>query len=95
MKFHWVVGGRRPACQIGDVRRRLEGDLDIHVTQHLPLTPFVQTELFFQDVDECHRARGLATLETGLHLAYEIRREIAPYIELNYETGLGATRSHL
>ena len=55
----------------------------------------MQTELFFQDVDECHRARGLATLETGLHLAYEIRREIAPYIELNYETGLGATRSLL
>ena len=55
----------------------------------------MQTELFFRDVDECHQARGLATLETGLHLAYEIRREIAPYIELNHESDLGATRSLL
>lgn len=77
----------------GDAHLRLEGDWDIHLTQHLRLTPFVETELFFQDVDERHRAQGLATLETGLQLAYEIRREIAPYIELNYETGLGATRS--
>jgi len=77
----------------GDTHLRLEGDWDIHLTQRLRLTPFVETELFFQDVDERHRAQGLATLETGLQLAYEIRREIAPYIELNYETGLGATRS--
>ncbi len=79
----------------GDAHLRLEGDLDIHLTQRLRLTPFVETDLFFQDVDERHRAQGLATLETGLQLAYEVKREIAPYIELNYETGLGGTRSLL
>lgn len=77
----------------GDAHIRLEGDWDIHLTQRLRLTPFIETELFLQDVDERHRARGLATLETGLQLAYDIRREIVPYLELNYETGLGATRS--
>ena len=76
----------------GDAHLRLEGDLDIHLTQRLRLTPFVESELFFQDVEERHRAQGFATLETGLQLAYEIQREIAPYMELNYETGLGATR---
>lgn len=79
----------------GDTHLRLEGDLDIHLTQRLRLTPFAETELFFQDVDERHRAQGFATLETGLQLAYEIQREFAPYIELNYESGLGATRSLL
>lgn len=79
----------------GDAHLRLEADLDIHLTQRLRLTPFAETELFFQDVDERHRAQGLATLETGLQLAYEIKREFAPYLELNYESGLGATRSRL
>ncbi|WOF72810.1 copper resistance protein B [Parvibaculaceae bacterium PLY_AMNH_Bact1] len=79
----------------GDAHLRLEGDLDIHLTQRMRLTPFVETDLFFQDIDERHRAQGLATLETGLQLAYEVKREIAPYIELNYETGLGGTRSLL
>eukprot|EP00913_Durusdinium_trenchii_P005051 g4697.t1 len=77
----------------GDAHIRFEGDLDIHLTQRLRLTPFLETDLYLQDVDERHRAQGLATLETGLQVAYDIRREIAPYIELNYETGLGATRS--
>ncbi len=79
----------------GDAHLRLEGDWDIHLTQRLRLTPFAETEVFLQDVDERRRARGIATLETGLQLAYEIRREIAPYLELNYESGLGATRGEL
>lgn len=79
----------------GDAHVRIEGDWDIHLTQRLRLTPFGEVEIFFQDVDELDRARGPATLETGLQLAYEVRREIAPYIELNYETGLGATRHRL
>ncbi len=77
----------------GDAHVRLEGDWDIHITQRLRLTPFAETEVFLQDVDNRHRAQGFATLETGLQLAYEISREIAPYVELNYESGLGATRS--
>jgi copper resistance protein B len=79
----------------GDAHVRAAGDWDIHLTQRLRLTPFAEAEIFFQDVDELDRARGPATLETGLQLAYEVRREIAPYIELNYETGLGGTRSRL
>jgi len=79
----------------GDAHIRAKGDLDIHLTQRLRLTPFLETEVFLQDEDDIDRAQGLATLETGLQLAYEIRREFAPYIELNYETGLGATRNRL
>ena len=79
----------------GDAHIRVEGDWEIHLTQRLRLTPFAEADIFFQDVDELDRAQGPATLEAGLQFAYEVRRELAPYIELNYETGLGGTRSRL
>jgi copper resistance protein B len=42
-----------------------------------------------QDVEEAGVGSGLSTAELGLRLRYEIRRQFAPYIGVNWERAIG------
>ena len=44
-----------------------------------------------QDVPELGIGSGLSTIEVGLRLGYEFRREIAPYFGIDYVRALGDT----
>jgi len=45
-----------------------------------------------QDIPELGVGSGLSSLEAGLRLRYEIRREFAPYIGVEWETAIGSAR---
>ena len=75
----------------GDFSLRLEQTIDLHMTQRLILQPHVQMDIYASDVPELDIGSGISRIETGLQLRYEIKREVAPYLDLVYETATGNT----
>lgn len=75
----------------GDVLGRLEGSYDLRLTQKLILQPRVEVEFAAQDVPELQVGSGATSAEVGLRLRYEVRREFAPYVGVNYDRALGDT----
>ena len=73
---------RAHACQISQARPNYK-------------LPFAQprTELNFavQSVDELRIGCGLSTAELGLRLRYEIKRQFAPYVGVNWKRSVGET----
>ena len=76
----------------GDLTARIEADHDMRITQSLILQPRVELELAAQDVPERALGAGLASIEAGLRLRYEITRQFAPYVGVQWEQALGKTR---
>jgi copper resistance protein B len=76
----------------GDVTATIEADHDMRITQSLILQPRVEFDLAAQDVPERGLGAGLSSVEAGLRLRYEITRQFAPYVGVQWEQALGKTR---
>lgn len=87
--FH--VDGALFLSDRGDLTARLEGEYDQKITQRLILQPRAELELAAQDIPERAIGAGLTKVEAGLRLRYEIVREFAPYVGIEYEAKLGQT----
>ncbi len=76
----------------GELTARIEAELDQRITQRLIVQPRAELNLAAQDVPEQGIGAGLDSVEIGVRLRYEIRREFAPYIgvEQQWRTGRGA-----
>ncbi len=72
----------------GDVSARLEAEYELLITQRLVLQPSVELNIAAQEVEELGIGSGPTDFEVGLRLRYEITREFAPYIGVNYERDL-------
>lgn len=77
--------------QRGDVSARVELEYDLLLTQRLILQPRLELDAALQEVPELGRGSGLASIESGIRLRYEIRREFAPYIGVAWERDFGDT----
>lgn len=75
----------------GDLTARFEAEYDQRLTNRLILQPRVEFDLAAQDVPELGIGAGLSTLEAGFRLRYEIKREFAPYVGVQYERRFGDT----
>lgn len=75
----------------GDVSARLREENDFLLTQRLVLQPYVEANIFFQDVPELETGAGLADGKVGLQTRYEITRKFAPYVDLHYDRKFGKT----
>lgn len=75
----------------GDILGRLEGSCDLRLTQRLVLQPRIELQLAAQNIPEAGIGSGVSSGELGLRLRYDIRREIAPYIGVNFERAFGQT----
>ncbi|MBO6525725.1 copper resistance protein B [Erythrobacter sp.] len=75
----------------GDLTARIEGEYDQKITQRLILQPRIEAEFSAQDIAERDIGAGITKIETGIRLRYEIVREFAPYVGLEYEAKLGET----
>ena len=75
----------------GDLTARIEAEYDQKLTQRLILQPRAEIELSAQDVPEQRIGSGLSKAEVGLRLRYEITREFAPYLGVEYEAKTGQT----
>ena len=79
----------------GSLAARLDVEYEFMLTQKLVLSPELEANLFSEDDDQRGIGSGLADLELGLRLRYEIRREFAPYIGVNWEKAFGGTADHI
>jgi copper resistance protein B len=89
---YWFdVGAQLFLSDKGDVLARIEGSYDQRITQALILQPRVEFNLAAQDVPANGVGAGLSDLELGVRLRYEIKREFAPYVGVEWAKKVGTT----
>ena len=76
----------------GHLAARLEGSYDLLLTQKLILQPQVEMNFYTKDDPARALGSGLAEIDAGLRLRYEITRKIAPYAGVTYTGKFGGTR---
>ena len=75
----------------GDLHARLEASYDERITQRLILQPRAEFNFAAQDVPAIGVGSGLSTFELGTRLRYEIRKEFAPYVGVEWSGKTGDT----
>lgn len=78
----------------GQLAGRIEGAYDQRITQRLILQPRIEFDLSAQDMPDQRIGAGLSTAEFGLRLRYELRREFAPYVGINWTWAAGKTADY-
>lgn len=78
----------------GQLAARIEGAYDQRLTQRLILQPRAELDLAAQDMPDQRIGAGLSSAELGLRLRYEIRREFAPYVGINWTWAAGRTADY-
>lgn len=87
----WEVDAAAFLSTGGDLTARVEAEYDQRITQRLILQPRFEVDLSASDIPELGLGSGLTSIEAGLRLRYEIRRELAPYIGVEWSRALGET----
>lgn len=87
--FH--VDGGLFISEVGDLSASAEAEYDLLFTQRLVGQPIVETSVALQEVPEWGVGSGINDIGLGFRLRYEIKREFAPYIGINWERKLGDT----
>jgi len=85
------------AVFLGDQGRtaaRLQFEYEFMFTQRLILVPEIELNFYGKDDPAVGIGSGLADIEAGLRLRYEIRREFAPYIGVNWSHLYGQTADY-
>ena len=75
----------------GRIAMRFEAEYELMLTQKWIITPDIQADFYGQDDADLGVDAGLSDMELGLRLRYEIRRELAPYIGVNWNKRLAVT----
>ncbi|MBN4059725.1 MAG: copper resistance protein CopB [SAR86 cluster bacterium] len=73
----------------GNSGLRLNVEYDWLFTQKIILTPEVEMNFYGQNIPQVSLGSGLSDITLGLRLRYEIRREIAPYVGLEWSKFYG------
>jgi copper resistance protein B len=78
----------------GQVAARLEAEYEWMFTQRWILSPELEVNFHSANDEAVGVGSGLSDLELGLRLRYEIRREFAPYIGVNWTKLFGNTADY-
>ncbi len=70
---------------------RLRASYDLRFTQRLILQPELEANLYGRRDPARGLCRGLTDVQFGLRLRYEVRREFAPYVGVQFVQRVGAT----
>lgn len=87
----WEVDAAAFLSTEGDLTARVEAEYDQRITQRLILQPRFEVEASTADVPELGLGSGLTHVEAGLRLRYEIAKEFAPYVGVEWSRDLGDT----
>jgi copper resistance protein B len=85
------------AAYLGEEGRtalRLEAEYELLLTQKLVLQPHLEASFYGKRDDERELGSGLSDAAAGLRLRYEIRRELAPYVGVEWTGKYGGTADH-
>jgi copper resistance protein B len=78
----------------GRTALRLAGHRDYLLTQRWVLRPEVELDAYGRDDPERRVGSGISSLDAGLRLRYEIRREFAPYVGVSWTGRFGASANY-
>jgi copper resistance protein B len=70
--------------QSGQTHVRLETEYELLFTNRLVLQPLIEVEVYGKDDPERGVGGGLSSIDTGVRLRYEVRREFAPYVGVTW-----------
>lgn len=87
-KAHALVDGD------GTLGLRLSAEYEALISQRLILTPEIEAEAYSDGIPELQIGSGLSSAALGLRLRYEIRREFAPYIGVEWHKTFGETADY-
>jgi len=73
------------------VKLNLAFEYEMMLTQKLVLSPEIELNIYSQDDDAMGIGSGFSDMEAGLRLRYEVTREFAPYIGVNWAKKFGGT----
>ena len=73
---------------------RLEGEYDILLTNRLILQPSAEANFYGRNDPQRRIGSGLANVEAGLRLRYEIVPEFAPYLGVTWSNAYGTTADY-
>lgn len=74
-----------------DLTASLEFEYELLFTQRLVLAPRIEVGLSAQPIPERHTGAGLTHAAVGARLRYEFKREIAPYVGIEWNRAVGET----
>ena len=77
----------------GDASVRIRQEKEFLFTQKLITQPYLELNIFAQDVPELDIGAGFSSAEFGIQTRYEFTRAFAPYLDVKYERKLGETSS--
>lgn len=89
--YWWEIDVAAFLSTEGDLTARVEAEYDQRITQRLILQPRVEVEASAADIPELGLGSGLTNVEAGLRLRYEIAKEFAPYVGVEWSRELGDT----
>ncbi len=89
---YWIeVDARVFVGRNGRGAARLEVEYELLFTQQWILSPELELNLYSRNDEAAGIGAGLADLDLGLRLRYEIVREVAPYVGVNWHRAFGRT----
>ncbi|OUS28527.1 copper resistance protein CopB [Gammaproteobacteria bacterium 45_16_T64] len=78
----------------GRTALRLAAEYELMLTQQWVLSPDVSINFYGKDDEDTGVGAGLADAEVGLRIRYEIRREIAPYAGIVWQSQYGKSADY-
>ena len=91
----WEVDAAAFLSTDGDLTARVEAEYDQRITQRLILQPRLEIDASASDIPELEIGSGLSSIEAGLRLRYEFRKEFAPYVGIEWSRAFGDTADYI
>ena len=79
----------------GNVGLRAEFEYELLLSQKWILSPEIEANFFSKNDEDVQTGSGLSDLSAGLRLRYEIKREFAPYLGVEWKKSFGTTADYL
>ena len=92
--YWFEIGAAAFLSTEGDLTARVEAEYDQRLTQKWILQPAIEMALSASDTPELEIGSGLTSVTAGLRLRYEIRKEFAPYVGVEWSRSLGAAADY-
>ncbi|WP_420477617.1 copper resistance protein B [Brevundimonas sp. FT23028] len=93
--YWWEIDAAAFLSTEGDLTARVEAEYDQRITQRWILQPRLEIDASAGDVPELEIGSGLSSVEAGLRLRYEFRKEFAPYVGVEWSRSFGDTADYI